>query len=227
MYKIFTRSRSEQLYSMMSEFLPKDKLIRVSGFDGTEGSIEYLHYILNYPDVDWVVNIDEDCFVYNPDMIEKIIYGMKACGYDYAGMSDGGMCPHRCHSWLVHNPFFNVFNAKKIRERLHMFTKDEVNNFSYLPIMDILKPYLNSSHFNHNNTEPFCGLFYWMAAQGFKPMFFHSYQLGDSEKNISTILVHDINFAVHTWYSRDYEIDEFHRDRINKVFEYAKSLTLN
>lgn len=196
-YQIFTRSRSDKLYSMMAEFLPADKLVRVQGFDGYEESVQYLYHIIENSTADWVINIDEDCFVFDFSRVEKTLKYMQDFGiYDYAGMPDAGFCPHRNFSSTTHNPFFNIFNAKVIREFLKNVDKDEINS--------------------RGDFEPFDGFFLWLNES------FGNLELtAGQHDDISTTL---LNGLIHTWYSREYETDPFHTQRINEAYEYAKSI---
>ena len=43
---------------------------------------------------------------------------------DYCGVSDGGQVRHRTGSPLVVNPFFNIFNTKKIRDLFSIEQED-------------------------------------------------------------------------------------------------------
>jgi|SRR5690554_4526610 len=194
-YTIYTRSRSEELYGKMLEFLPKEANIKpVTGFDGYYESVEYLLYIINDCQTDYIVNIDEDCFIYDFSEVEKIISDLEKLKLTHAGMSDFGACPHRNFRQETHNPFFNVINAEFAKKTI-MYDLLECEEF-----------------------EPFDKLFYNMYKEG------RHYHLGVKQYDeISTELIHNKPFCIHTWYSRDYEIDGFHKKRIIEAYEYAKS----
>lgn len=202
-YTIYTRSRSEDLYNKMSEFLPKDKLVRVTGFNGYNESVEYLFHIINDCKTDYIVNIDEDCFIYDFKEVEKIIIDLEKFGLTHAGMSDFGACPHRNFRPETHNPFFNVIKTSVAKQLVNTY------NGNYFELVERSEETLH---------EPFDLFFLHLKDRG------KHYNLGvDQFDEISTELIHNKEFCIHTWYSREYETDEFHNKRINEAYEYARN----
>lgn len=205
MYKIFTRSANDFLYSRMSEFLPEDKLVRFTGFNGYEAALEYIIHIIDAgikAELDYVVNIDEDCYVYRPQAIDDIIEAMSISQTHYAGYCDHGSINHRNFSKTTHNPFFNIFNIKAIVENIEW--SDFVSNARRL------------SAINYFGYEPF-DAFFLLLSRKLSPLDLSP--IGH-EDGITT----NTGFALHSWYSRDYGINDFQTNRIDKVYEEAKEL---
>lgn len=221
MIQVFTRSSVSELYDMMRGLIPADvECIRCDQFGKWWQANDYLHHIIN-EGVEWVVNIDEDCFVTDWDAINALIYHMEHKGYDYAGMPDGGVSPHRCRSWVVMNPFFTIFNAKKIRENL--IDKRFIDSCGYQPNMERLKPHFVTNAYNHNNVEPFSGFFYWLAG-AFKPLYLDGMTHDDG---ISTTLLAPSTqqFCMHSWYAREFNTDICNRNRILSLYDEASSIS--
>jgi hypothetical protein len=196
---------------MMREFIPEGvECIRCTGFDKWFEAVDYLYHVVN-TGVEWVVNLDEDAFVCDWGALMNIAQYMKDNGYDYAGHPDGcGAISHRNYDFVVMNPFFNVFNVKKIREKL--VNRKIIDACGYHPDMENLKPDWLFGEAYRNGTEPFNGFFYWMIGQ-FKPLFLKSLTYSDGISTISLDL-DEKPFLYHSWYSREFTTNASHRNRI-------------
>ncbi len=129
---IITRSKNKNLYNeMIKRFnYNYDNKIRFTNFQGFgDAATEYIYHIL-VNDYDWVINIDEDCFVFDEYELLMLLNYMKNNNYDYCGIPDGGVCIHRFHNPLVMNPFFNIFNVKKIREKIKNVDKNVLMKYN-------------------------------------------------------------------------------------------------
>jgi len=199
-YIIVTRSRSDELYEMASSFWPADvPRRRLVGYNHYKDALSYLQDIQNEP-YDYVVNIDEDCFVYDWAGFEGLLAQMP--GHILAGMPDSlDYCSHRNNSEFVFNPFFNVFYPSRIKsvllasERFHSYA---VTGFQ-VPGCNFHEPF--NCFFDALKYEPAIKL-----------------KTATLKDQITT----DLGFALHTWYSREFEGE--HRERILSVYEQANYL---
>lgn len=220
---IVTRSMNDELYSKMKNLLNLDfEFIRCTTYHGTYEAAKYLYDIIRDERFDWIINIDEDFFTYDTNSIMSLLTHMIDNEIDYCGMSDGGMCIHRFHSPIVMNPFFNIFNSKKIREALDDVGYVE-NTFKYNDSMYQYMPKKIKDNFPwvNDNFEPYYPFFYWLPCRGFTPLYLESYEL--EEDNISTVLKNHegVEMGIHTWFTREYGRDVKHTTRINRAFEIA------
>lgn len=217
---ITTRGLNGELYNRMVEFLPDMVLkYRLCGMDGDNGSIDYLHSILQ-TDEEWVVNIDEDCFVYDWDMIEQIIIHMRRNNLHYAGMPDGGVCSTRARSWVTMNPFFNIFHVSEIQKGYKKHNREFIDKCEISYGVDYHKPNYIKGKFDHSLISPFNGLFNWLYDY-YNPLFLDA---RDHPDGISTELVDPSGgegFCLHSWYSREYNNDPKQKERIDSLFSEA------
>lgn len=190
---VFTRSNNDELYKMMREFLPGSwECRKCDWFNHWTDAESYLHFIIQQGK-GYIINCDNDCFVHDPVKIRFLMNYMEREGYTHCGMSDAGVCPHRNNHPQVMNPFFNIFNTDAIR-----------------PMLSQIQPV-------DNNIEPYNAFFIHLHNHG-KPLYLDAATRSDG---ITTHLMdHKRNyFALHSWYSREYQTQ---KDRINKVYEEAK-----
>lgn len=219
--KYVTRSANDKLYQKMKFFLNDNTntFIQCKQFQGWQGALEYLHHIAsNYNG--WIVSIDEDCFVIDESEIFTIIARMARTGCIVAGVPDGGVICHRTNSWTNVNPFFLIINADELRKKYNQFTREQIDNWSLIKYDSEAPEFVDLSKCQHNKYEPFAGFLYWLF-DNTKIMFLDA---RNDEDNISThvIGVSGKEFAVHTWYSREYDNrNSPHHSRINNIFNYA------
>lgn len=190
---VFTRSNNDELFHMMSNFIPCNIWItKCDWFNHWTDAESYLHFIIQQGD-GFIVNCDNDCFIYDIRKVVELIDIMRSSEYTHCGMRDAGTSPHRNNDWEVMNPFFNIFNA------------------------DAIKPMLKDIQPVENNIEPYNAFFKHLHYHG-KPLYLDAATRSDG---ITTHLMdHNKNyFALHSWYSREYETQ---KERINKVYEDAK-----
>ena len=161
-------------------------------------------------DYDYLVFIDEDCLVYNIDMIDKIILDMENNNYDIVGMPDGGN-NIRIHRDDVPNLFFTIIKTKKMKN----LNKNNFLNYK-IPIS-----ISNKKNVNYDTFEPY-----------YKTLCFLIYELGFNflklKENFiisdrATELIYDnIPFCIHTWHSRKYGIDINTKNRIDSIIDKYK-----
>jgi hypothetical protein len=166
--------------------------------------------------------VDEDCFITDWSVVLKLVDYVKENGISHAGMPDGSVHPLRSNSWAVHNPFFNVFDVKACNEIVSKHTKKYINTFTFDKIKKQTPP-IENGICDHNNDEPFTGIFYYLHAKG-KPLNLSIYVWADE---ITTeILFNEQPLCVHTWYSRDYNFDDNVKNRIDAIYENCKDRVL-
>lgn len=215
---VFTRSCNIEYYSKMVSLLPNDiDCYRHTGFNHWSDASKYLQGLINFSyhnQIDYAINLDEDCFITDWDLVKFIINEMQIEGYTHAGMPDGGCHIGRLRSYKVLNPFFNIFKVNACKHildaSLHWLSNDKENlpDFLQMPFE------YDKEHY----VEPFDELFIKLHDKGY-PYFLYADM---HEDGITTILkCESIPFALHTWYSRDAS----HRDRILQRFEEAKQLS--
>lgn len=216
--QIFTRTLNPTLYAISNEFLPKNiERVKCTQFNLWEDASNYLYLILTMGN-DWVINLDEDAFVTDWSSIIDIIKFMDENGIEYCGMPDGGVCHHRSNSWIVCNPFFNIFNVRAIRRKL--VHRDIINRYPYNPEMEKNKPFFVNNLPQGRMYEPFNSLFYWLA-DNFKCLYLNAL---DHPDKISTMLQwKEKAFLYHSWYSREFHFDSKKRQRIFDLYFEAKA----
>lgn len=218
--QVFTRCFDDFLFNRMREFIPDSvQVIKCTQFNSFQGAADYLYYVIDNAE-EYAINIDIDCFIYSWDLVLEMIAKMKDDNIFYSGMPDGGVHPGRSNSWANMNPFFNIFNAKKIRERKE---KDRLS-WELIARQGFnahwerkFKPKFISDNYNHNSTEPFAGFFYWLFAN-FEPMYHKAHT--DTRDNLTSYLFNHKGdaFCCHTWYSRAYHEDSENKARIDNLY---------
>jgi hypothetical protein len=208
--KIFTRSMNEELYQMASSFWPEEiEKERCTQFNYWEGALDFLYHVLE-SDCDIAIVIDEDCFIFDWDVLDHAIKRMEMVFpmTEIIGMPDTiENCHHRVGPDYSLNPFLLVFNLTQIKMALNLTSK--------------LKIKLDAPESN----EIFYPLFYWLNNH----FSVEKFQGKDHLDNISTILEGEYfgkkkPFALHSWYSREFETVPEQKQRILNLYNEAKSL---
>lgn len=211
--KIYTRSMNDVLYhkSMALCSLPYDKVqLKNTSAEG------YLYQIIADTNADWVVNIDEDAFVTNVKALEQLIDYCIENGYVNCGMPDGGVVHLRDGNPLVTNPYLNILNTKALREQFSAGKLSESPNKERFTQTDIL---VGAHDFSATNVEPYYPFFIWLSNH-FKTLYLKATNHPDGE---STVLYNHLGeeVLIHTWYSRYYNNNRFHTQRIDNAFKEA------
>jgi hypothetical protein len=225
---IVSRSMNDKLFKMSQSLiaLPYKRFKIINTRTSQRGASDYLHLLFEYP-VKWLINIDEDCFVFNNNAIIGLLKHMQENKIDYCGIPDGGTCLHRAHNPVIMNPFFNIFNIENIRSKIQKESIKNINGCKFTSEMmgyvpeEILK---KNYKFEFDNFEHFYGLFFWLLLKNFKPLYLPSYELEDK---ITTTLCdqNNIPFLYHTWYSRRYLTDTIHKNRIDFFYTQSKKIS--
>jgi len=229
---VITRSFNEYLYQRASEFFdPAWKKYRVVQSD----AYGYLVQALEIPH-EWVVNVDEDCFLYDYRRVNEMIAYMEGEGLHYAGQADGGVTVMREHNPLAMNPFFNIFHAARIREN----KTPKQRKFEGLEhLVDPIRMKFNypqhspdyqfeGGGWKFNDIEPYYPFFFWLL-ENFKPLwlsgrdfpFWNLPILNETQPATIVCDHHDEPLAIHAWYAREYHSNPWYRSRINQCIEEA------
>lgn len=86
-------------------------------FYGVNAFAQMLGYMLTNDHFDYVIYMDEDCFVTDFEMLINEFKKFKDGEYCMSGIPDGGILCHRNHSRLMVNTFLSFWNIKLLRDK--------------------------------------------------------------------------------------------------------------
>lgn len=218
-YSVMSRALNHELVNKSHSLLTSLDCPKICRFN-TSGFGYVAEMFKNNYGSDWIINIDEDAFVFDIDRMLNLLDYMELEGYTICGVPDGGVIHTRVHNPIVPNPFFNIIN--------HKFTSS-INYNHPVIFNNVLKsrtPYhlfkLNCD-FEFDEYEDFYPLFYNMIYNGARILYLDVDEYGEVYKgNARACIVKDhlgVPFLIHSWYGRDYGESP---DRINGIFDYAK-----
>ncbi|MCL2597330.1 MAG: hypothetical protein FWD66_06680 [Paludibacter sp.] len=212
---IFTRSMNSKLFKMCSDAITVPfKHIKVK----YSSPLGYFYDLLKY-DIDYAINIDEDAFVFDNQRLESLLKYCIANNYVNCGFPDGGVLSIRKQNPIVTNPFFNIFDVKKIKERLNYKAIEnfDFKRFDYEKYAP--KHLFTGSDYEYSyNPDPYYPFFLWLN-MNFKCLYL-SAATYDKNDGYTTILNDHQGqpFLYHTWFSRFYEQNTIHNKRINNIY---------
>ncbi len=207
--KIFTRSFDLRLYRYARG------LFETLGYPCvrlTDQSADgYFRTILRDTECDIAINIDEDAFLTDPEVLSDLVRKVIEDGYANAGYPDATVIsPAR--SSIVTNPFFNILNLNLIRTRYDRMSIREQN---------------------FEDAEPYYPFFIWLASE-FKTLYLPCRVHGDG---ITTVACDTDGrpFCFHSWYARFYSMPSWmvrriqptrgnQKERIDTLIKEAYSL---
>ena len=149
-----TNSHCDDLLNM-SINLYKDIAPEIINIDGSKGLYGYnvFNNILSderlQKQFDYLIYIDEDCFISNIYELYETIKFLINNDYWFAGMPDGGVISHRFHNPVSINTFFTFFNLKKIKEiykincASNVVFEESLKKFAPLELFKSYIPYPN------------------------------------------------------------------------------------
>lgn len=204
--KFFCRSFDLRLYTLSKRFYeglgyPCVRLTDQSA-DG------YFYTMLADTGCDIAVNVDEDCFILDPQAVLRLVDYVVANGYANAGCPDGGEGVPRSGNPIVTNPFFNVFDLRRIRTK---FSREAVRRFRYTDHQAEMTAAFDAGSLRGEYTfgrpaviEPYYAFFLWLAGN-FSTLYLKPHRHTDG---ISTILCDSAGHALcaHAWFARFYSV---------------------
>lgn len=217
----------DELYEYSKSFYDSMRYEKtvVSGKNGMYGFEAINHVILNKElyNFDWMVYVDEDCFITDLKALEDLIQYQTNNDYSCSGVPDGGVISHRFHNPIAINPFFMVMNVGEIREK---YDAAEVSLSFYAPDLDKYIPTTlmkTESSFAYDNFEYCYNFFFWLLRNNFKILYLDA---GEHTDNLTTIVKNQdgIPFAYHTWFARKWSTRPQNRKRIKSVIEYCNKI---
>jgi hypothetical protein len=247
---IVTRHSIPELYQKSGSILSKIPYPKVLIPSANTIASLYVHQCLTaFPQYDWVINVDDDCFLTDIHAIYELLDYMQQNDYDYCGMPDGlTYTPRDIFNPASMNPFFNIFRTKTIWRKITPDTMQVRYHPSLLEKVDMqmLHPEIvgcnHSNIYKYNfqtNYEPFYTQFFALLAQT-NALFLYgeSYRLkkdGSREGVLfpedpwTTILYTHTKkpFALHTWFARDYYgstnpyTPPQNKERIDRIADHA------
>lgn len=208
--KFFCRSFDLRLYTLSRRLYEGMGFPCVRLTDQTADG--YFYTMLKDKECDVAINVDEDCFITDPQAVMDLVDLVLEKGYANAGYPDGGVLGARPQNPLVTNPFFNVFDLKKIREK---FSLEAVKSFDYEAhkeemISKYPKERLEGDNYSFGkveNEEPYYPYLLWLAGN-FETLYLPSKKHSDK----TTTLLYDLEgrqLCAHTWYARFYTMPDF------------------
>lgn len=203
MIQVYTRSINNELFKMMREFIPEHIIVhQMTGYDKWEDALRFIEDVIKQAE-GFAVIVDEDCFIHDWQAVENMAAFMKENGYTHAGMPDRGAVPHRTNRFTTLNPFFNVLNCPALRSAGAL---DPISQPAFNAVPEF---------------EIFDNLYLQMWKVG-TPLYLSA---GTRVDGITTHLRdHNNNyFALHAWYSREWNNNGEHRLRIKQVYNEAKA----
>lgn len=91
---------------------------------GLQCFIELIVYAIKY-NYDYILYIDEDCFITSEDNLISLFKTFVDGGYILGGTSDGGVVQPRNFNSISINPFLSFFNVKNLKKHIG----DDYNKF--------------------------------------------------------------------------------------------------
>lgn len=217
--KAYTRYNNPALFDKMQLLMPVE-VSKGEGFNNWRDAATYLEWVIEKRDR-LAINIDIDCFVTDWAVLQEMIADFNAGEYTHAGIPDAGVMQGRSNlSWVVMNPFFNLFNSFKIYNRAVGYSWSSIRRTGFKREWYFDRPaFVNE--YEQCMWEPFNGFFNWLYEWG-KPMWL----TGDLHPDgVSTIIKYNGKpFALHSWYSREYDHNEEQRKRIDELYQEALNI---
>lgn len=187
-------------------------------------------------DVDYVVHIDEDCFLTDPTQLLDVISQMdRDPSVLVAGPADGGTPFRDDRNPLACNLFFNVLKRDPVAQLMHRNSRWRSLRVSDLPVDQLanppqrgtyLRPASSTNPFMVDDHEPYYPLYWLVLSNGYQIQYLPVYLTAD-ERRASAIRLpgRTTDLCFHMWYMREWirGIDNtVHGIRNNRRYECAR-----
>jgi hypothetical protein len=185
---------------------------------GTDG-LGYFRDLLAI-DSDWVVNLDEDAFVLDPQELVRLVGHMDLHGYAACGMPDGGVVRIRRHNPVACNAFFNVFDLRRLRP-VWQYWERVVAARHRGEYEAGVAPFARRTPYAFDQFERYYGVFFSILQAGEKILYLDGEEWQDG---VSTLLKSHAGkpLLVHCWYTRNWMTSYHTRERYRTAIEYAR-----
>lgn len=132
---------------LIKRSFPFSKRVIINGTTSSWQALDFLEVIDRY-DSDYVIHIDEDCFLLDPSRLSSLIDALESNPeVALAGTPDGGV-PYRTHNPCACNLFFLIMRTKTMRELLNA-NKD----WKQLRFKDVYKKFISADNYSFFNDE--------------------------------------------------------------------------
>ena len=237
-FEVVIRGQKQELLDMCTFFIPKDWHVRILR---DTSQIGYFKELLN-TEYDWVVNIDEDAFLINSEIIYYIMDYMSATDTVYCGVLDGGQMDIRPANPVSMNPFFNVFNVRQIKRLIDYNNYDQKMTETHSELVEKVKGD-DSYIFKNLDRNKLKSAYSNCYFEGYYPFFYFLYKnfkfeildakLFDKKVDLNPVIREQADittvlsfsgrdFLYHTWYGRHYDGNQYHTERIDKIFNICR-----
>jgi hypothetical protein len=237
--KIIINSASNELFEISKSFCDKlpFEIIKVDGKDGTHGHSLFQYIYKNILDCDWIISIDEDCFIIDQDELLELLKYQIDNNFAFSGVPDGGVISHRFHNPISPNPFLSIINIELLKKSLHylkhtsQYAKDldifiphnliKLNMPYVEKFKTIIHPAYKPYGVNYDNFEEYYQTFFTMLRNGGTPLYLDGYD--STIDNFTTIIKNhkNVDIAYHTWFAREWRTQ---KERILNVVEHCKKI---
>lgn len=241
--KIITASQSNELYEHSKSFYNELEFekICVKGF----ANFSFFDYVLRdnkFSDCDWVIFLDEDCFITNINAMLDLLNYQIDNNIHCSGVPDGGVISHRFHNPLSINPFFSIMNVGEIRKKYN----SNLNNVysmhydhdldKYIPheLINVERPHYEKFKRTvnpdykpygviYNDVEKYYKLYFWLLRNEYKILYLDGYDYENDDFTTVAKNHNGVDFAYHTWFARDWQVST-NKNRILKIIDYCNSI---
>jgi len=141
----------------------------------------YFFKMLEDETCDIAINVDEDCFITDLDVVLALAKKAQTEGWVNIGCSDAGKGVPRSGDPEVTNPFFNIFNLHEIRKAWNAYR---------------LIPELREG--SYRTREPYYNFFHWMVRT------FPGRTLYLDNDHHADGITTRLDCCLHTWFARQY-----------------------
>jgi hypothetical protein len=177
---------------------------------------------------DYLIYVDEDCFISEPHELYKLMKYFIENDYDFCGMPDGGVVGIRGHNPVSINTFFTIFNVKNIKK---IYRSRRAKSTVYTKELDkfiphhLIKKDSSDVVVSYDKFEPYYKIFFYLLSKGARPLYLDAKVSELDSSGIATALMNHLSnvFCHHTWYAREYNADIENKARIDSVYRAVKT----
>ncbi len=242
--KIVTNYQSNELYLKSKEFY-EDFGFEMIGIDGSNGfyGFDFFNYMMTnkiFYDCDWIIYIDEDCFITNKQALFDLLKYQIDNNIHCSGVPDGGVISHRFHNPVSIIAFFCIINVGVMREKYEtevvksMVYGQDLDKFIPHHLINTNRPYEEKFRRTiaqgyspygviFDNFEPTYKLFFWLLRNNYNMLYLNAYDYSNDDLTTIVKNQNNIDFAYHTWFARKFNTPE-HKNRILNIINYCKTI---